>query len=621
MNETTNQPAAGGVSRLFRFRSWPIAAKLSAALALASLAPMLIVSYYNLHEGLGSMASARAKDLEQLAFGAAGRIGQLTSDTRHSVSYLAWSEETIRLVAGKGGADQVAVENKMERMVTANSDIEELLVLDAKGRVLAASKPGYLDRVLDFRDYFKQAIRGNDHVSHLEVGTASGKPGVYFSSPVRTATGLVGGVVVLKLKGEAISSAIKAMEQSGERSTFIVDEEGVIIQHPDARALYHSLAPLPPETMRQLIAAKRFGANMTEIKSFNLPELKKAMFESGGVGHTEFESPLGLGPEIVGYAALADLGWVAGVSEPKAIYSRPLNRMFFNAIYAVAIMGVLSVVIALLFARTVTRPVRALAEGAKAVEQGKYDAARVVVGGDDELGQLARTFNAMIDGVKARERERDIFGRVVSPEVREKLLSGEIHLGGENRRVSVLFSDIRGFSTLSEKMSPQDVVALLNEYLTEMAEAIRPWQGYINNFIGDAIVVIFGAPESRGETEWAAVGAALDMKRRLESLNLRRGAMGDVHLQTGIGISTGKVVAGQVGSLDRFLYTVIGDTVNVAARLETLTKEFDGNPILVTATTFQGIKDKDREGLTIKDQGPQQVKGRDEPVHVYAIYD
>lgn len=617
MNDTTRNARAGMMSRLFRFRSWPIAAKLSAALVLASLAPMLIVSYYNLHEGLGSMATARAKDLEQLAFGAAGRIGQLVRDTRHSISYLAWSEESIRLVTGKGGADRAAVENKMARLVTANGDIELLMVLDAQGRVLAASKPQYVDRMLDFRDYYKHALQGNDYVSHLEIGTASDKPGVYFSSPVRTATGLVGGVAVLKLKGEAISSAIKAMEQSGERSTFVVDDDGIIIQHPDPRALYHTLAPLPPDMVRQLLAEKRFGANVTEIKSFNLPELKKAML-GGGAGFAEFESPLGLGPAIVGYAPLAELGWVAGVSEPKAVYSQPLRHMFLNALYAVAVVGVLSIVIALLFARTFTHPARALAEGAKAVEQGRYDAARVDVVGEDELGQLAHTFNAMIEGVKARERERDIFGRVVSPAVREKLLSGEIRLGGENRRVSVLFSDIRGFSSLSERMSPQDVVALLNEYLTEMAEAIRPWQGYINNFIGDAIVVIFGAPESRGETEWAAVGAALDMKRRLESLNMRRREMGDVALQTGIGISTGKVVAGQVGSLDRFLYTVIGDTVNVAARLETLTKEFDGNPILITSATFEGIKD--REGLTVKDQGPQQVKGRDEPVHVYAIY-
>jgi class 3 adenylate cyclase len=615
MNGTTNILASGGF-HLFRFRSWPIAAKLSAALVLASLLPMLVVSYYNLQEGLASMATARAKDLEQLASATAGRIDQLVRDTRHSISYLAWSEESIRLVSGKVKENRALVENKMERLITANGDIELFMVLDAQGRVLASSKPEYVGRTLDFRDYFKHAIKGSDYISQLEIGTASNQPGVYFSSPVRTSSGLVGGVAVLKLKGEAIASAIKAVKYSENRAPFVIDEDGIIILHPEERALYHSLTPLPAELAKQLREERRFGARMTEIENFDLPELKQAML-GGKVGYSQFESPLGFGTEIVGYAPLAEIGWVAGVSEPISVYSRPLNKMFDNTLYAVGLMGFLSVVVALLFARTFTRPVRVLAESARAVEQGRYDAACVVAPGEDELGRLAQTFNAMIDGVKARERERDIFGRVVSPEVREKLLSGEIRLGGENRRVSVLFSDIRGFSTLSERMSPQDVVSLLNEYLSEMAEAIKPWNGYINNFIGDAIVVIFGAPESRTETEWAAVGAAIDMKRRLEKHNLQRREMGDPPIQTGIGISTGKVVAGQVGSLDRFLYTVIGDTVNVAARLESLTKEFAGNPILITAATYEGIKD--HHELDVEDLGPHQVKGRDESVHVYAV--
>jgi class 3 adenylate cyclase len=223
----------------------------------------------------------------------------------------------------------------------------------------------------------------------------------------------------------------------------------------------------------------------------------------------------------------------------------------------------------------------------------------------------------MVTGVQARERERDIFGRVVSPEVREKLLTGELALGGENRRVSVLFSDIRDFTTLSERLGPQETVALLNEYLTAMTEAVRPWGGYVNNFIGDAIVVVFGAPTAHDSTEWSAVGAALEMRDRLVTLNEKRVSLGDEPLQTGIGISTGKVVAGQVGSLERFLYTVIGDAVNVAARLESMTKEFDGNPVLVNNATYEAIRE--RAELAIEDFGPRQVKGRREPVHIYGV--
>jgi class 3 adenylate cyclase len=161
-------------------------------------------------------------------------------------------------------------------------------------------------------------------------------------------------------------------------------------------------------------------------------------------------------------------------------------------------------------------------------------------------------------------------------------------------------------------------VALLNEYLTEMAAAVRPWGGYINNFIGDAIVVVFGAPDSRAEIEWSAVGAALEMRSRLDALNRRRASLDDPPLHTGIGISTGKVVAGQVGSLERFLYTVIGDAVNVAARLESMTKDVTGNPILINSATYEGIRHRD--DLKIEDLGPMAVKGRVEPVHVYGVH-
>jgi class 3 adenylate cyclase len=268
-------------------------------------------------------------------------------------------------------------------------------------------------------------------------------------------------------------------------------------------------------------------------------------------------------------------------------------------------------------ARTFVAPIHRLARGAVAVRDGRYTDARVSVSGNDEITALTNTFNEMVDGVIARERERDIFGRVVSPEVREVLLNGELSLGGESRRVSALFSDIRGFSTLSEQMSPQDVVEFLNEYLTVMAEAVKPFGGYINNFIGDAIVVVFGAPQPLPDIEWRAVQAARAMKSHLTELNRRREQLGDQPLMTGIGISTGKVVAGQVGSLERFLYTVIGDAVNVAARLEAMTKDVDGNPILINGATYEGICHRD--DVSARDLGLLQVKGRSEPVHVFAI--
>jgi class 3 adenylate cyclase len=286
----------------------------------------------------------------------------------------------------------------------------------------------------------------------------------------------------------------------------------------------------------------------------------------------------------------------------------------FGKVLAVAFIA--AGVAFMLLSRDVIRPVQQLTRAASAVKDGKLDVrARVV--NDDEVGDLAKTFNGMMDGIIERERERDVFGRAVSPEVREKLLAGQIKLGGENRRVSVLFSDIRSFTTICEGMSPEQVVEMLNEFLTEMTLAVAAHGGHVNNFLGDAMIVVFGAPDDHEDSAWGAVQAAFDMRGRLEALNLRRTARGEEAIVSGIGIGTGDVVAGQMGSLERFIYTVVGDAVNVASRLESMTKNFEGNPILVNAETAHAIESRD--GIDVTFIGKQALKGKAQEIDVYRV--
>jgi class 3 adenylate cyclase len=291
-----------------------------------------------------------------------------------------------------------------------------------------------------------------------------------------------------------------------------------------------------------------------------------------------------------------------------------LAGLFIGVTLLAAVLGFIG---ALLISGQITGPLIELSHMAQNVQAGDL-AAQVTVRSTDEVGVLGSAFNQMAEGLRQRERERDIFGRVVSPQVREKLLSGNLELGGETRWVTVLFSDIRNFSTMSEQMSPQDVVAFLNEYLSEMSEAIQAHDGYINNFIGDAIVAIFGAPLEQPAKEHNAVAAALEMRRRLEKLNQRRQARGEAPIQSGIGISAGYAVAGQIGSLDRLLYTVIGDAVNVAARLEGLTKDYP-HQILINGALAKALQTA--PGLEMKALGQVPVKGRAEAVDLYAVID
>jgi class 3 adenylate cyclase len=364
----------------------------------------------------------------------------------------------------------------------------------------------------------------------------------------------------------------------------------------------------------------------------------------GGAGFVTSEAPTG--NILAGYAhtsgrefydqrarlsGFAGFGWGVVVSQPEAVALQVLSKLIATGeelaglpdqlAWLFAITGVLaasfSLLGAIIISGQISTPLIELSRQAQRVQSGDLNV-QVVPHTNDEVGILEEAFNEMAEGLRQRERERDIFGRVVSPEVREKLLTGQLALGGETRWVAVLFSDIRDFSTISEKMSPQEVVSFLNEYMTEMTDAITPWGGYINNFIGDAIVAIFGAPLDQPDKEWKAVAAALTMRRRLQALNERRQARGDAPIRSGIGISTGDAVAGQIGSLDRLLYTVIGDAVNVAARLEALTKDMD-YAILVNGSTAEAVKNQ--RSITLKPLGPTMVKGRSEPVEIYAVFE
>jgi adenylate cyclase len=178
----------------------------------------------------------------------------------------------------------------------------------------------------------------------------------------------------------------------------------------------------------------------------------------------------------------------------------------------------------------------------------------------------------------------------------------------------VLFSDLRGFTTLSEKMEPEAMAAHLNEYFDAMTAAIFAHRGTINDFIGDAVMALFGAPVHDRDHALHAVQSAVAMDRALAALNARWEAAGLPRLEMGIGVHTGQVFAGNVGGTDRIKYTVIGDVVNVGSRVEGLNKDL-GTTILVTEEALAAVGDR----VKVRDCGPQKVKGRVEKVRVYEV--
>ncbi|GMR06565.1 MAG: hypothetical protein BMS9Abin25_1167 [Gammaproteobacteria bacterium] len=283
---------------------------------------------------------------------------------------------------------------------------------------------------------------------------------------------------------------------------------------------------------------------------------------------------------------------------------RALMLTLFGIGLAISIVG------ALMIARGLSRPIEQLVKTARRIEGGDYSKG-VKIERSDEIGTLANSFNSMVEGLAERDKVQNLLGKVVSREVADELLNKGIKLGGEEREVTVLFSDIRDFTNLCEHHAPNEILDLLNRYLTHMSTSIEEHGGVVDKYIGDAIMALFGAPVFHPESPQKAVYCALDMLSDLRLLNEVLVKDGLQPLAIGIGINTGKVVAGNMGSANRLNYTVIGDGVNLASRLEGLTKQY-GVEIVISQSTRDLCPN-----LLFRELDLVQVKGKTKPIAIF----
>lgn len=249
----------------------------------------------------------------------------------------------------------------------------------------------------------------------------------------------------------------------------------------------------------------------------------------------------------------------------------------------------------------------------KMVEEGNLDL-KVAVKSKDEIGDMANTFNLMLEGLREREKIKDIFSRYVSKQVAERIFKERdaIKLEGERRRVTILFADIRGFTTIAEKMSPEEVVSMLNEYFSVIIDIVFIYGGIIDKFIGDAIMVIYNAPLTQDAHELRAILSGLSIQKAISDINKRREREGNVTVEMGIGINTGDAVAGSIGSEKRMEYTVVGSEVNLAQRIVSISGR---GQILISESTYNSVKDF----VKVSALEPITVKGMENPVAVYSV--
>lgn len=258
-----------------------------------------------------------------------------------------------------------------------------------------------------------------------------------------------------------------------------------------------------------------------------------------------------------------------------------------------------TVALAVLIARGISRPMSLLVEAMERVDRGDLRTRAPIVS-DDELGMLAARFNRMLDGLAERETMRRIFGRLVPEEVARSLIAERGAIEPQEREATVLFTDIEGFTRIGAGLEPREVLSMLNEYFDRIAAIIHRHAGAITQFQGDAVLAVFNLPSVNREHALSAVKAAIEIARSSNAAGPTRAAS----LRTRVGVSTGKVVGGTVAGGDRLGYTVHGDTVNLAARLEEMNKE-TGSRVLIDGRTAERIAGR----IPLRDRGRIAVRG------------
>lgn len=253
----------------------------------------------------------------------------------------------------------------------------------------------------------------------------------------------------------------------------------------------------------------------------------------------------------------------------NVVQFRSLLIQFYLLVLVISLLAVL------FLARSITTPLSKLVGVVKKIEEGDYDRS-VVVESRDEIGELADSVNSMASGLAEKEKVRDLLGKVVSHQIAEQLLNNPIELGGEERVATILFSDIRGFTTFCEGLPPKEVLKALNIVLSTISDIVEKHQGVVDKYNGDAVMALFGVPIKGEQDTVNAMTALMEITSALEEMDSRLSAC--------VGITTGVVVAGNLGSSNRMNYSVIGDTVNLSARLESLTRLYGVSNIVSEAS-------------------------------------
>ncbi len=420
--------------------------------------------------------------------------------------------------------------------------------------------------------------------SVINVSPYLGVPVMALSIPYRQGRDLLSMVMLIDVR----KSFMKLIETKGITLTYIVNEKGEIIAHPEESFIINA-------------------ENLSSLKV--VKDMLASPVSSGQIRFSDDKNKTYLGS----YRKIPTgrLGIITQVDENVA-FEAVYNIQRRN-IYLMIMVLSITVLIVYFFSKTLTSPVKNLVVATKMIEAGDF---RINLKSKtkDEIGVLTNAFVEMGKGLEEKERMKDAFGRFVNQEIAELAMKGEIQLGGEIKPATIFFSDIRSFTAISEKLTPSEVVEFLNEYMTLMVNCVNDTHGVVDKYIGDAIMAVWGTPISHGNDAENAINGALKMRSSLMRFNLDRGSDKKPVIRIGCGINSGDVLVGQIGSNERMEYTVIGDPVNLASRIEGLNKPM-GTDILISENAANAVK-----GIFhLVPMNKIRVKGKSEPQQIYAV--
>ncbi len=335
------------------------------------------------------------------------------------------------------------------------------------------------------------------------------------------------------------------------------------------------------------------------------------IFECGAIKNTTnklicFDSPIKFKQLVAGHIIIT-------FSKQQMVQALEDSR--FVILFATIIMSLIAILLAFIMSRHLSQPIHNLVDASKAIGAGDFKY-RLNERRNDEIGELACAFNQMAHGLLQKSQVEDVFSRYVSSNVAKKVLQNldDVELGGKHVNASVLFADIVGFTSISEKLPPQEITLILNEYFTHISTIAQMHNGHIDKFMGDCAMIVFGVPDFSDTHSINAVNCAIMIRELVAQLNERRIKQNKIPIHFKTGVNSGMMIAGNLGSNDRMEYTVIGDPVNIASRLAGIA---ESNQIIILEELYK--QETIAKNILAKKHKIINIRGKKTPVSTWLV--